>query len=91
MVTNKNLVSTEKPPVDHQWGGLTFYNRISGLRYKLPSKAYDRFSVIMNFFLLKTAITLTSEIIVQPDDPWITLLIATQYDCSKQYNLRPLF
>ena len=46
------------------------------------------FSVILSFSSLQTASTITSERIIQPDDLKFTQLIATQHDCSKQYNLR---
>ena len=46
------------------------------------------FSVLIIFSLLPTATTITHENLVQLDDPRVTQLIATHYDCSEQYNLR---
>ena len=31
VVTNLHFTSTDEPPFDHQWGGVAFHNRISGL------------------------------------------------------------
>ena len=46
------------------------------------------FSVRIIFSLVQTATTITSETLLQPDDRRFTQLVATHYDCSKQYNLR---
>ena len=45
------------------------------------------FPVIWFFFLLQTATTTTSEILPL-DDPGVTQLLATQYICPEQNNLR---
>ena len=34
VVTSLQYTSTDEPPVDHQWGNLSSYNSISGLKYK---------------------------------------------------------
>ena len=45
-------------------------------------------SVIFNFSSLQIADAITSENWFQPDNPRIFQLLATLYDCSKQYNVR---
>ena len=49
------------------------------------------FSVKFVFSILQTATLITSELLIQPDDPRITQLLATQYDSSKQYSRRHFF
>ena len=44
------------------------------------------FSVIFFSFLLQTVNT--SKRLIQADDPRITQLLASHYDCWKQYNLK---
>ena len=46
------------------------------------------FSVVINLSLLLIVDAITSENLTQPDDPRITQLPATHYECSKQNNLR---
>ena len=48
------------------------------------------FSVIFNISILKIADANISENLIQPHDPRFTKLLATQYGCSKQYNLRQI-
>ena len=38
--------------------------------------------------MLQTAKAITSGNLTQPDDSWITQLLRTHYECSRQYNLR---
>ena len=45
-------------------------------------------TLIMILYLLKNIHSITSDNFVSPDDPRITKLLASHYDCSKQYNLR---
>ena len=42
----------------------------------------------LNFSLLQITDAITSENLIQLDDPQIIQLLATQYDCPKQYNVR---
>ena len=46
------------------------------------------FSVIFKFSMLQIADAVTSEMSIQPVDPWITQLLATQFVCSILYILR---
>ena len=46
------------------------------------------FSLTLLFSLLYIPYTITSEKSIQPDDPTITQLLGSQYDCSKPNNLR---
>ena len=57
-------------------------------RIIFPVKFLFLFSVTLNFSLLQMADAITSEKNFQPDDVRITQLLATHYDCSKQYKLR---
>ena len=45
-------------------------------------------SITFQFSLLQNADAIISVLLIQPDDPTFTQLLATHYDCSKQYNLR---
>ena len=45
-------------------------------------------TLIMILYLLKSIHSITSDNFVSPDDLRITKLLASHYDCSKQYNLR---
>ena len=42
--------------------------------------------IIFSFSSLQTVDAITSEYLIQPDDPRFAQLLATHYDCSKQYN-----
>ena len=44
--------------------------------------------LIMILYLLNLIETIDPDNYVPPDDPRITKLLASHYDCSKQYNLR---
>ena len=51
-------------------------------------KSMSLFSILVHFSLLHIAGAITSEVVIQPDYPRITHLLANHYDCSKQNNLR---
>ena len=52
------------------------------------AKTMNSFSIIFNFSSLQTVDAITSEYLIQPDDPRFAQLLATHYDCSQQYNRR---
>ena len=54
----------------------------------LSPKHMILFSVFILFSPLQTVTTITSKKLVQPDDPRITQLLATNYGCYKQKNPR---
>ena len=45
------------------------------------------FSVVLLLYLLQIAATMTSENLMQLDDPRITQLLFTQFESSKHYNV----
>ena len=53
----------------------------------LTVKSTILLSVVFSFSSLQIADATTSENSIQPDDPWITQLLAAQYDCSEQFKL----
>ena len=75
---------------------LCFTAHIRDLNTQLPCRLYV-FLYITNILLYSYLITSTSPIIISPtntdnylpsDDPNITNLMVSQYDCEKQHNLR---
>ena len=85
-MTSLHFTSTDKPPVDHQWESITFCNPVSGLKYLFWNPWL--YSLYFFFSSLQTDNTITSETSFEPVDPRINPLLATHYDCSRDYNLR---
>ena len=54
----------------------------------LSAKTMISLSVIVHFSSVQIADAITSENLIETNDPRITQLLATHYDCSIQYNLR---
>ena len=97
VVARLQFTSTDEPPFAHRWDSITFYNLTFGLEKQnhllkliilFSAKPMILFFVILKSSSLQITAAITSKNLFQPDDPWITELPATHYDCSKQNNLR---
>ena len=78
------------------YGNIVFCNPYSGLKYSLLSRLYTILS-LTHLILHSHLFTSTSSITITPsdtenylpsDDPNITNLMVSHYDCAKQHNLR---
>ena len=77
LVACLHFSSADELRIHHQWGSITFYKPISGVKHKLflwklcsfSVKTLISIPVILFFSLLRTADTISSEKLFKPDDP----------------------